>query len=344
MEDYVKTGEDKKFEYYRNDSEVVSGDGEEEQYMEILNKRDEFNVKILDKDITIKKRTLNRIMILSDSQPEEQVLFSLYKTVKNKHSQDKIRTNPIANENIKKNNPSNFDSLRDSKVVSFPNMASKNNDNNNLNDNKNQITLDINNPLSEQTNVITNNNLNSNKNNNTDEYVINIPSNEGSDNEENTFKKNENVDDILLVGLPPQALRAKWFYLLLTLVGIGYIILFIVGVAKETVGFMFNIFCTCIIGIFLMITGIFGFIKINNRIYDNTILQIFTIICPLLGIFGAIIIVLNVITKSFFAVALIFGIFDILFSILCLFWTWQLKKGEYDHKQKQLELLVDDKK
>ena len=46
MEEYVKTGEDKNYEYYRNDSEVLSGDGEEEPYEEIINKRDEFNVKI----------------------------------------------------------------------------------------------------------------------------------------------------------------------------------------------------------------------------------------------------------------------------------------------------------
>ena len=43
------------------------------------------------------------------------------------------------------------------------------------------------------------------------------------------------------------------------------IILFIVGLINEAVGFMFNIFCMCIIGAFLLLTGIFGFTKINNR-------------------------------------------------------------------------------
>ena len=73
-EDFVKTGEDKNFEYYRNDSEVLSDDDEAEAYEAILKKKKEFNVKIDDKDLKIKKRTVNRIMILSDSQPEEQIL------------------------------------------------------------------------------------------------------------------------------------------------------------------------------------------------------------------------------------------------------------------------------
>ena len=52
---YVKTDEDKNFEFYRNDSEILSGDGEAEPYEEIFNNRGEFNVKINDKELKIKK-------------------------------------------------------------------------------------------------------------------------------------------------------------------------------------------------------------------------------------------------------------------------------------------------
>ena len=38
-EDFVKTGEDKNFEYYRNDSEVLSDDDEAEAYEAILKKK-----------------------------------------------------------------------------------------------------------------------------------------------------------------------------------------------------------------------------------------------------------------------------------------------------------------
>lgn len=354
MEDYVKTGEDKNFEYYRNDSEVLSGDGEEEPYGEILNKRDEFNVKIGDKEIKIKKRTLNKIMILSDSQPEEQILFSLYKTVKNTLSQDKMRTQPYVNDNIKQNNPTNLDSLRGSKAVAFPTIVSKDNnkDEKKVNErgnipteNKNQNIISINvndDPLTSQMYVIGNN---QNYNNpNTDENVINIPSNEGSDNEELTFKKAENLDNILLVGLPPQAIRIKWFYLLLSLVGICYIILFFVGLADEDVGFKLNMFCIFLIGIFLLLTGMFGFIAINKRMYDNIFLKIVTITCLVLGILGAIIVKIKEATEHYLAVCIIFCIITVIISVLCIIWTLQLKKESEITKQNQMERLVNYKK
>ena len=72
MEDYIKTGEDKNYEYYRGDSEVNSDDGDEEEYMQILNKR-------------------------NDSEPEEQILFSLYKTI-SKDSKDKLKLKNTNNE------------------------------------------------------------------------------------------------------------------------------------------------------------------------------------------------------------------------------------------------------
>ena len=97
MEDYIKTGEDKNYEYYRGDSEVNSDDGDEEEYMQILNKRNEFNVKIKHIELKIKKRSLNKIMILSNSEPEEQILFSLYKTI-SKDSKDKLKLKNTNNE------------------------------------------------------------------------------------------------------------------------------------------------------------------------------------------------------------------------------------------------------
>ena len=367
MEDYVKTGEDKKYEYYRSDSEVLSGDGEEEPYEEIINKRDKFNVKINDKELIIKKRTLNKIMILSSSQPEEQILFSLYKTISHRQSNDTIRTQPISNDNIRPNNLNDLDSLRQSKGIPFPNIVSNENPNNNnikLNEeekNKNELIpeninnvepqkqnislgIRINEPLSGEMTVM--NNISSNSNGpNLNENVINIPSNEGSDNEEVALQKvnNYNNNNILIVGLPPQAVRIKWFYLLLSLLGIAYIILFIVGLSNEKVGFMFNIFCMCIIGAFLLLTGVFGFTKINNRIYDNCILLIFTVICLILGVAGIIIIAINEITKRYFVCSLCFGILTVLFSLLCIIWTLQLKKIEQSSKQKQMERLVDKK-
>ncbi len=365
MEDYIKTGEDKKFEYYRSDSEVLSEDGEEEPYEEILSKRDEFNIKVGDIKIVIRKRSLNKIMILSDSYPEEQILFSLYKTVKQGQSQDKTKIQANYSDTLRLQNPNDLDSLSGSKAVAFPNMISPENQDNNDeykigNNNKlkndevehqnigqglskspeienNQMTINVSDPLSGQ--MFASNNTNPN----TNENVINIPSQEGSDNEDVTFKKTGKMDNTAILTLPTQAIRVKWFYLLLSLVGIAYVVLFIVGLINDAIGFMFNILGIFIIGVFLIFTGIFGFMKINQRIYDCSILKIFTYICSVLGIAGAILLFLNVATKSLFIVSLIFGLLAIIFSVLCIIWTLQLKKFAKSNKQKQMELLVDDK-
>ena len=354
MEEYVKTGEDKKFEYYRNVSEVLSGDGEEEPYEEIINKRDEFNIKINNNEIILKKRSLNRIMILADSLPEEQILFSLYKTMTQAQSQDRIKTRPTSNDSLRPKNPNDLDSLRNSKAISFPNMVSKEKpDNNNLEqkkDENNKISLNVNDPLSGGIPINYNiNNPNSNEPN-LNENVINIPINDGSDNEEAAFQKDNdyNIKDkqnnILIVSLPSEAIRIKWFYLLLSLVGICYIILFVVGLADDKVGFMFNIFCMCIIGSFLLFTGIFGFTKINNRIYDNSLLLIFTIMCSILAILGVIIIVVNEKTKPYLACSIIFGILNFIFALLCIIWTFKLKNNKEISRNKQMESLMDNKK
>jgi len=354
MEDYVKTGEDTKFEYYRNISEVLSGDGEEQPYEEIINKKDEFCIKINNNEIVIKKPSLSRIMILSDSLPEEQILFSLYTTMTQAQSLDRIKKRPISNDSLRPKNPNDLDSLRNSKAISFPNMVSKEKPNNdNLEQKKNEnnnISFNVKDPLSEG--IPINNNINNNNNTNEpnlNENVINIPINDGSDNEDVAFQKvtDYNIKDkennILIVSLPSQAVKIKWFYLLLSLVGICYIILFIAGLADDKVGFMFNIFCMCIIGIFLLFTGIFGFTKINNRVYDNPILLIFTIMCLIFAILGIIIIVVNEKTKPYLACSIIFGILNFIFSLLCIIWTFKLKNNQEISKNKQMESLMDNK-
>ena len=74
-------------------------------------------------------------------------------------------------------------------------------------------------------------------------------------NEDVAFQKvtDYNIRDkenhILFFSFASQAVK-KWLYLLLSLVGICYIILFIVGLANDKIGFMFKLFCICIICVF----------------------------------------------------------------------------------------------
>ena len=358
MEDYIKTGEDKKYEYYRNDSEVLSGDGEEEPYEEIYNKKEDFNVKVADTEIRIKKRSVDKIMILSDNQPEEQILFSLYKTVNKGENQDKIKTQLNSNDRLRPNNPSDLDSLRGSKAVAFPNMASPDDDINNTNptngekkeepepqpiisggavlrssppqeNEKAQFTVNTGTPLSGEMMTIGNSDNPTGNSN-----VLNVPSSEGSDNEEGTFQKNANINNVI-VGLPPQAVKTKWFYLLLALVGVGELVLFIMSLLSGA-----GIFLLILVGGVLLFTGIFGFMKINNKIYNDKILFICTIASAAMGILGILFSLMSPAGAGFFVVALILGCLGAVFSVLCIIWTRQLKLEEENTKQKQMELLV----
>ena len=315
MEDYKKTGEDKNYEYYRGDSEVDSDDGDDETYLKILNKRNEFNVKILDKEVKLSKRSLTKIMILSSSEPEEQVLFSLYKTIP-KNSKENLK---LKEENKQINN----------------NEIILNEDNNN------KINTISNDPLSTPL---------GSSNNNTQSIliqtnnVINIPNNNNeidtnTDNEEIAFRNN-NLDNVVVVGLPPEALKTKWFYLLLALVGICYIIIFLIGIFNKEVGLSLNIFSLFLIGIVIFFTGSFGFVKINKRIYDNIPLFILTFVSMFAGIVGAILVKINETTERYFLICLIFGIISAVFSLICILWMNKLRKNILINKSKKLERLM----
>ena len=315
MEDYKKTGEDKNYEYYRGDSEVDSDDGDDETYLKILNKRNEFNVKILDKEVKLSKRSLTKIMILSSSEPEEQVLFSLYKTIP-KNSKENLK---LKEENKQINN----------------NEIILNEDNNN------KINIISNDPLSTPL---------GSSNNNTQSIliqtnnVINIPNNNNeidtnTDNEELAFRNN-NLDNVVVVGLPPEALKTKWFYLLLALVGICYIIIFLIGIFNKEVGLSLNIFSLFLIGIVIFFTGSFGFVKINKRIYDNIPLFILTFVSMFAGVVGAILVKINETTERYFLICLIFGIISAVFSLICILWMNKLRKNILINKSKKLERLM----
>ena len=309
---YVKTGEDKQFEYYRNDSEVLSGDGTEEAYEEILNTKEEFIVKINNKQLTIKKRTLNKIMILSDSQPEEQILFSHYKTVENRNSVENLKKDLLSNDDItsqKQNNAQNVKKQNDDPLMSYKKIDE---------------------PLSNNNNVAVNINIPTINSNNT--------SNTSNDTDNIMFKKTENSKNLLQIGLPPKAVKIKWFYLILVLCGIADSIYFFY--CLFGLGFYFNTLLIMIFGLIIIFTGFLGYNKINKKIYDDKLLNLLTVLCLILPIVNFILILINSITSGHFIFGLIISILTISFAVLCILFTSQLKKDEECLKINQMERLL----
>ena len=285
MEKYKKTGEDKNYEFIRNDLEVDSDDGNGDAYMQILNKRNEFSVKILNKEIKIKKSSINKIMILSNNEPEEQILFSLYKTI-SKDSMDNLK-------------------------LKSPNKTL-------VNIQENKIDLISDDPLSDKINtpfgnnkihsglIQTNSIINIQNNNNIDTNL---------DNENVVFGKPEvNLIGNEIIGLPPEAIRAKWLYFLLATIGSGYIIIFIVGIINKEINLNINIF--------------------------SKILFIFTFISLLSGITASVLIKINKKTEKYFIVSFIFGIISSVISLICFFLLNILKKNNFINRTKKFERLM----
>ena len=311
MEKYKKTGEDKNYEFIRNDLEVDSDDGNGDEYKQILNKRNEFNVKILNKEIKIKKSSINKIMILSNNEPEEQILFSLYKTI-SKDSMDNLK-------------------------LKSPNKTL-------VNIQENKIDLISDDPLSDKINtpfgnnkihsglIQTNSIINIQNNNNIDTNL---------DNENVVFGKPEvNLIGNVIIGLPPEAIRAKWLYFLLATIGSGYIIIFIVGIINKEINLNINILSLFLFGLFIIFTGVFGFVKINKRIYDSKILFIFTFTSLLSGITASVLIKINKKTEKYFIVSFIFGIISSVISLICFFLLNILKKNNFINRTKKFERLM----
>lgn len=247
-EEYVKTGEDKKYDYYRSNSEVYNDDDNAELYSQILRDREEFYVKFnieksgKENEIEIKKRSFHRIMILSLCEPEEQVLFSLHKTIKKNKPKDPLKTNDQGlNENKKNTN-------EDKKPI---------NDNHNVEPNK----------------LIMNNNIVPNRGNEVDTNLP-IKVNEG-DNFEPLKKE-------ITTKLSTYQEIDKWFYLILVVCGLVNILIFLTYKFDKNIDY--NSILLILIGVIASFTGIYGFIKIRNKKYNDIILLISSIVCIGLGI------------------------------------------------------------
>ena len=305
METYKKTGDNKNYEFIRNDLD------DDEIYIKILNKRNEFNVKIANKEIKINKKSVNKIMILSNSEPEEQILFSLYKTI-SKNSMDNLKLNSSNNllVDIQENK---IDLISDDPLSDKTNISYENNES--------------------RSGLIQTNSIIKIQNNN------NIDAN--TDNKKVAFGKPEsNSNGNIIVGLPSEAIKTKWLYSLLAILGIGYIIISIVGFLNKEIDFNINILSLFLFGLFIFFAGVFGYVQINKRIYDSLFLFIFTFITLFAGIVVSVLIKINKKTEKYFIICFIFGIICSVISLICFFLLNKLRKNNSVDGIKKFERLM----
>ena len=136
--------------------------------------------------------------------------------------------------------------------------------------------------------------------------------------------------------MPPQAVKIKWFYLLLVLCGLVDIIQSIIGIIG---GFNIIYILNIILAIVLIFTGLNGFKKINKKIYNDQFLKFLTIACIVLPV---VVFLANVIggIPGYFIFGLIINIITVAFAVLCLILTANLKKTQDSIKISQMEQLL----
>ena len=256
-------------------------------------------------------------MILSECEPEEQVLFSLHKVVDKERARTYSLSDPSKSNNDVK--------LRGHKTK--------------LNKKKKEEKPKTINP-SQNNQVIYNNNIEQQTNDN----VINIPQNNSDD--DVAFTKPNALSGVITVNLSPVGLVTKWFFLLISACGIAELVYFILVLVDGSIKLTPYLYYLLGIGVLLLIFGVFGFIQINSKKYDNCCLIIICIICIIFGI-GSFIFSRFEGTETIrdnWIITILVSLLIVVFSVVCAILTNKLRKEHLINKNVQLEELIDSSK
>ena len=249
---------DKKYLYYIKE---YTSDFEESNinlYTNILSNKSSFYVtnENHSKHIEIKPSSLKKILRKGKLEPNEQILFSYYKD---------IFISQINNKKEKSgNNEDEKNEEKDKSILTHKGKlrsAKKKKHNNNE-----DIILNI------SSTETLNDDKEDNKINNENNYDIDIDLLNNKSNE-NLMKLDENQNNFLL--LLNDKIRInndnlKCFYLSLFFCGTIYVINFLDALfnRNKTIQSLFNIF-SLPLGLLLIYTGIYGYFKINKKIYND---------------------------------------------------------------------------
>ncbi len=256
--------EDNKNDYYIKEYSSDSDDINIDIYHQILSKKSIFYVTNFNHSdhIEIKPSSLKNIFLKGQLEAKEQILFSFYQgLIPSKNNKDDI--------NNKKDSYKN--KLRGAKKK--PKIE------NNIDNENEDITLDVSSPDnfirnydSQDSNIMCLNIDNEKNENNLDPErdLLNGKSND-------MFKKKEKLKTNNLISFYNNKIKVtndnlKCFYLSLVLCGLIYIIYFFDALIdeKKNITCLYNTFCFPM-AIILIVTGIYGYYKVDEKIYDDKI-------------------------------------------------------------------------
>lgn len=161
---------------------------------------------------------------------------------------------------------------------------------------------------------------------NVEPVIVPEPENENeNDVDEDGFKKVENFEKKINTDVFSICL---WLYLLLVLCSISNFLFFIYIITRTDYGFIFYTIYTLILFVFLMFTGIYGFLKCRWKDFSGYLLKISTYLVPCFGLSGLIIYFSSSIRLGFFWIKILIDIITIIIGIFLVLYLTGLIKGK----------------
>lgn len=161
---------------------------------------------------------------------------------------------------------------------------------------------------------------------NVEPVIVPEPENENeNDVDEDGFKKVENFEKKINTDVFSICL---WLYLLLVLCSISNFLFFIYIITRTDYGFIFYTIYTLILFVFLMFTGIYGFLKCRWKDFSGYLLKISTYLVPCFGLSGLIIYFSSSIKLGFFWIKILIDIITIIIGIFLVLYLTGLIKGK----------------
>ena len=270
--------------------------------------------------IQINELSLKKILLNIQQEPYEYILFTFYKDKLPSHFNDKEKPK---NKNINENN--NKTKLRSAKKQKQKEKEKDNED----------VILNISSPeqltkeeekQNDSNNNIYSNNFSKNENPYYSELeLLNIKSNEN-------IIKIKNLQSKYLLLLCNDKIKitnknVRCFYLSLVVCGLIYYLFFLDALIdkNKTIKCLFYLFCF-LLSILLLITGIYGYYKINEKIYNDKkciILTYFCIISPIMNLIFALISSEEYVRKNI--IYTIINVITMIFAGICAYFLKELK-------------------
>ena len=273
-------------------------------------------------------------MSLSSCEPEEQVLFSLYKEVDQKAARsfsfvEPEPEKPEKNEIKLRGGKTKLN--RKKKEATSESIPTQNTETK-LEVNNKPIDL-ISNTTTETNTVVYNNNIPISENNR--KNIMNVPNNADGADEEMGIKPN-NLEVVKVIS--PNIVKIRYIFLLFVLFGVINVVYFIFKYNKNFS--QIYLFYLLIFGIILIATGILGFLKMNST--TNNSFSLPQYLCIIYIVMAIVCFVLSLFDKSSnLIISIIINLLIVIFSIICIILISKLKKEDNEHRQKQLMTLID---